>query len=143
MLDLIKNGKTWKDTIAQRIRTMCTILGKIQQDLVFQNLLCPFVFEDKDSSFLLIQRGHLSHEGFITCLRRLDSSFCACYSSNSFSLKYSVYQAAVSWGPVNMSCHYLPLLSIPPNPIYILLSFSSPLLLYVFRNFLFLTDTFC
>lgn len=57
------------------------------------------VFGNKDAPFLWVQKGHLSHEGLMTCFRGRseNSSHTHCFS-HFFSLRYFICQRAVFWG---------------------------------------------
>ena len=60
MLGLMKSGKSWKDTVGQRVWAMCSKLGETPQGLFVQIPLCV------PSSGM---QGHLPHEGFMICFR--------------------------------------------------------------------------
>lgn len=50
---------------------------------------------DKDAPFPLAERGHCSHEGFMTHFReKSENPFFTCHFSISFSLKYSMCHVA-------------------------------------------------
>lgn len=67
--------------------------------------LCPSIFRAKEDPFLCsiwnckLWGGHLTHEAFMTHLRRKsESPSYTCHFSDSFSLRYSVCQGAIFWG---------------------------------------------
>ena len=78
--------------------------GEFSKGLFAQILLSVLLSLEKEVPFL--QGGHLSHEGFMTCLKGEGWEWqgdlpASAISSNSFSIKYSICQGAIFWGSMS------------------------------------------
>ena len=104
VLGLKRSGQSW-DT---QYEVMAVNWGKLSKACLFRFSLSQplFVSRDKDAPFLWEQGGHLSHEGFMTCLRegrrkgQCDGSASAVFS-NFFSLKFSTCKVAIFWSSMS------------------------------------------